>query len=92
MPSHSHDGVANNIDLRGRISITDWTSNAIDGIISSGTGTSANAPEGKYWQSWPYYTINASHGHSITTNDTGSNVAHNVIQPYIVCYIWKRVS
>lgn len=29
---------------------------------------------------------------SITTNTTGNSKAHNIIQPYIVCYIWKRVS
>lgn len=28
----------------------------------------------------------------IGTSDTGSNTAHNNLQPYITCYMWKRTS
>ena len=37
------------------------------------------------------HTINAT-THSHTLSNTGSNTAHSNLQPYIVTYIWKRMS
>ena len=37
-------------------------------------------------------TLNASHKHTLTINNTGSNSSHNNIQPYITCYVWRRTA
>lgn len=33
-----------------------------------------------------------SHSHTVTINSTGSNTAHNNIQPYLAVYYWKRTA
>lgn len=33
-----------------------------------------------------------NHSHTITVNNTGSNTAHNNLQPYYACYIWRRTA
>lgn len=35
---------------------------------------------------------NGNHTHTFTTNNTGGNAAHNIMQPYLSVYMWKRVS
>jgi len=33
-----------------------------------------------------------SHSNTSTIANTGGGQAHNIIQPYLVCYIWERIS
>ena len=38
------------------------------------------------------YTDKITEAYIGTTTDTGENKPHNNIQPYIVTYIWRRIS
>lgn len=35
---------------------------------------------------------NGNHTHTVTINNTGSSQAHNIMQPYIAVYMWKRTN
>ena len=36
------------------------------------------------------FSFNASHAHNLTFESIGSNIAHNNLQPYLSCYMWRR--
>lgn len=103
MPSHKHSGGnltadwvnlqggANNIsgqDSTWGLSSTGIVSNWGDatGFYGNSKGTTTKYKDGFY--------INASHSHSISgeTGPSGSSNAHNNMQPYITCYMWKRTA
>ena len=37
-------------------------------------------------------SMNSSGGHTHTPTNTGGGQSHNNLQPYITCYMWKRVA
>ena len=47
--------------------------------------------QGGYNGTYTFSTA-GNHSHTITVNNTGSNTAHNNMQPYLTVYMWKRVS
>lgn len=45
---------------------------------------------GKYFN--PSLQDNSTKGKPVTTMTTGGSQAHNNLQPYITCYMWKRTA
>ena len=85
MPSHNHTGSTN---TTGNHSHNTPTTGTYDGDGKGYDPGGGNNPN--YTQC---FTSEAgSHSHTITIQNTGSSQSHNNMQPYIVCYIWKRVS
>ena len=92
MPSHSHSasekslkGGVNNIsgqDKKWGLTSSGIFSNWGDtnGFYSTSRETTTNYKDGFY--------IDATHTHTI--GNTGGGNAHNNLQPYVTCFIWKR--
>lgn len=93
-PTHSHAGTtgSNNVGhIHGlNIQWANTTSTSGTGYrvtdvanASGGGGTNATASTGGQ---------SANHVHGFTTNSQGGGLPHNILQPYITCYMWKRTA
>lgn len=65
----------------------------IPATMSNGPSTATTANSAQFNSG----NQSANHTHNVTisahnTNSTGSGNAHNNLQPYITCYMWKRVA
>ena len=56
-------------------------------------GTTGYGPDGSTDREKTINTgSSGNHAHTVTINSTGSGQPHNIMQPYIVVYIWKRTN
>lgn len=93
MPAHNHSSTASTTNIYGYFpaDTRDYHRTVYGGVFSQTyLGKQANGSDGN---SFTYrYNLNANVLPSLTVSNKGGGVAHNIIQPYISVYIWKRIS
>lgn len=94
MPAHGHAASVSSTSLYGEYhdSLGTDLSKRSNGIISL-IGSSQYRINGDRDTRWSDgFSVNASHGHTISINNTGGGAKVNNLQPYNVVNYWKRVS
>lgn len=99
LPQHSHNGTITSANLTGGLNSSDDfglfapLQTTASGIITRGSTSGRRRGSGDDSIFNPKsISINASHTHSFSLSNTGDGSAHNNLQPYITCYIWRRTA
>ena len=93
MPSHNHSATITSKSITGYFpaDTRDMHVSKYGGVFSqTNLGKQANGNDGNSFTK--RYDMNATHNHTATIANSGSNSIHNNIQPYITIYIWRRTS
>ena len=95
LAQHNHTGSAATTNITGQLN---FSRRLGDTITSSGVLSHESYSTDIYALAWgqPFagsrIKLAASHGHTLTINNTGANNAHNNLQPYIAVYIFRRTA
>ena len=92
LPAHNHSVSISTSDLIGTLSLSPYSGfDNATGIVSLSGGSFDTGGDVKNGYS-NNANINVSHSHTATVSNTGSNISHNNLQPYLSCYMWKRAA
>lgn len=91
LASHNHTGSATSASLTGSATQNTGQFDSASGIITL-SNSQVHIDSGVGGGGYRTINVNASHGHTVSINNTGSGQVHNNQQPYISCYIWHRTA
>lgn len=88
LPSHGHSASTNTTGNHNHCTYMPTVTNQGSDFGKAGNEF-ANSGPGRLNL---YTEYGGNHSHTVTIDNTGSNTAHNNLQPYISCYIWQRTA
>lgn len=98
LPKFTPTGSMTNVPLTGTFTINNSNTGGFEistsGIISKiGIQSRPIAGGGSNWYELANgFTIDATHAHKLTFESIGSDSAHNIMQPYLSVFMWKRTA
>ena len=87
----THNHTRGTMNITGNCSASSWGGKT-DGAFSRNSFTTSLAYNNPNNEQSECFKFDASQSWSGATSNTGANDTHNNIQPYIVCYIFRRVN
>lgn len=98
LPSHGHSGNTNDVNINGGFRLDgteDCGTTSGWGVFSVGPTFAPNKGHGDHWggsNAGRNIYFNTTHSHTVTISNTGSSQSHNIMQPYLAIYIWRRIA
>ena len=92
LPSVAPSIVVPNASLTGTFTVGRLQNNDSSGIVTRSNANNSYCGNSSWGGTITTFTINASHTHTLTANKLGSDQPHNNMQPFVTCYMWKRVA
>lgn len=98
LPKFTPTGSMTNVPLTGTFTINNSDTGGFEistsGIISRiGMQSRPIAGGGSNWYELANgFAIDATHAHKLTFESIGSDSAHNIMQPYLSVFMWKRTA
>lgn len=98
LPKFTPTGSMTNVPLTGTFTINNSNTGGFEistsGIISKiGIQSRPIAGGGSNWYELANgFAIDAAHAHKLTFKSIGSDSAHNIMQPYLSVFMWKRTA
>ena len=89
MAIHTHSAVINTTPLTGQFTVVDSRFSG-NGILSR-HGSYAGYTMSMYNKTDANLHIDATHTHGVSVAASGNNQGHNILQPYIVVYRYRRI-